>query len=65
MGTLIRAGVRVGKNSVIGMGSLVVRDVPSNSVVFGVPAKGKRGYTRSVYEKKKIDYERKLIGASI
>jgi UDP-perosamine 4-acetyltransferase len=32
-------GVTVGENSVIGAGSCIVRNIPANSVAFGVPAK--------------------------
>jgi UDP-perosamine 4-acetyltransferase len=32
-------GITVGENSVIGAGSCIVRDIPANSVAFGVPAR--------------------------
>lgn len=35
----IRNKITIGKNSFIGMSSVVTKDVPENSVVFGVPAK--------------------------
>lgn len=38
-GSFIRERVRVGKNSVIGMGSFVHYDVPSSTLQFGNPAK--------------------------
>ena len=47
---VIKAGVTVGKNSVVAMGSVVTKDVPPNVVVVGVPAKVK--YSREEYDKK-------------
>ena len=38
-GTTILYGVRIGTNVIVGAGSLVNKDVPSNCVVGGVPAK--------------------------
>lgn len=38
-GTTILYGVMIGSNVIIGAGSLVNRDIPSNSVVAGIPAK--------------------------
>ncbi len=35
---VIKAGVTVGKSSVVAMGAVVTRDVPKNSVVIGSPA---------------------------
>ena len=47
---VIKAGVTVGKNSVVAMGSVVTRDVPEDSVVIGIPATIR--YTREEYDKK-------------
>ena len=47
---VIKAGVTIGKNSVVAMGAVVTKDVPSNTVVVGVPAKEK--YSREEYDKK-------------
>jgi len=52
---VIKAGVTVGKNSVVAMGAVVTKDVPSDTVVVGVPAKIK--YSREEYDKKKKNWE--------
>jgi acetyltransferase-like isoleucine patch superfamily enzyme len=38
-GALIREGVTIGDNVIIGMGSVVLKDVPDKSVMVGNPAK--------------------------
>lgn len=40
---LIMPGVRIGDQCIVGAGSVVVRDVPSNSIVAGNPARIVRG----------------------
>ena len=52
---VIKAGVKIGKNSVVAMGAVVTEDVPPNCVVVGVPAKVK--YSREEYDKKKKKWE--------
>ena len=47
-GAMIKAGVRIGKGSVVAMGAVVTKDVPPGKVVLGVPA-------RVVYDRKKYD----------
>ena len=39
---VFKAGVSVGKNSVVAMGSVVTKDVPPNTIVTGVPARKRR-----------------------
>jgi len=39
LGAIVMPGVTVHKNSVVGAGSVVTKDVPEGSVVAGVPAK--------------------------
>lgn len=36
---ILLPGIKIGDNSIIGAGAIVTRDVPSNSVVAGVPAR--------------------------
>lgn len=52
---VIKAGVTIGKNSVVAMGAVVTRDVPPDTVVVGIPAKVK--YSREEYDKKKKEWE--------
>jgi len=49
-GAKILGGVTIGKNSVVGMGSIVTKDIPDNQVWFGNPAKFR--YSRKEYEMK-------------
>jgi acetyltransferase-like isoleucine patch superfamily enzyme len=35
----ILPGITIGENSLIGAGSVVTKDIPSNSIAYGVPAK--------------------------
>lgn len=39
MSATIRDGITVGKNSMVGMGAVVTKDVPNNTTVIGVPAR--------------------------
>jgi acetyltransferase-like isoleucine patch superfamily enzyme len=53
---VVKAGVTIGRNSVVGMGSVVTKDVPPETVVVGVPAKPV--YSREEYEKKRLEWNR-------
>ncbi len=55
-GAVIKAGVKIGRNSVVGMGAVVTKDVPPDTVVYGVPAKPI--YSRSVYDEKRLKWMR-------
>lgn len=39
IGAVVIEGVRIGARSVIGAGSVVLRDIPDNTVAYGVPAR--------------------------
>ena len=43
-GTIILPGVTIGKNSVIGAGSVVTRSIPENSVAYGNPCRVARNF---------------------
>lgn len=38
-GSVILPGVTIGKNSVIGAGSVIVKDIPANSIAVGNPCR--------------------------
>ena len=42
-GCMIKPGVVIGKNSILGLGSVLTKDVPDNEMWFGNPAKKHRG----------------------
>ena len=48
---VIKAGITIGKNSVVAMGAIVTRDVDENTVVAGSPAFLR--YSREEYDKKR------------
>lgn len=52
---VIKAGVTIGRNSVVAMGAVVTKDVPPETVVAGVPARAK--YSRAEFDKKKKEWE--------
>ena len=54
-GSMLKAGVRVGKKAVVGFGSVVTKDVPPETVVFGNPAKPRM--TLAEYLEKKKAWE--------
>lgn len=42
MGCKIKQGITIGENTIIGAGSVVTKNIPANSVAYGVPATIKR-----------------------
>ncbi|MEM3684622.1 MAG: hypothetical protein QXT39_03045, partial [Conexivisphaerales archaeon] len=52
---VIKAGVTIGRGSVVAMGSVVTKDVPPDKVVMGVPAK--IVYSKAHYDLKKRVWE--------
>ena len=60
-GVIIMPGIHIGKNSVIGAGSIVTRDVPENVVAFGNPCRVRREISERdrvfFYKDEKIDWE--------
>jgi UDP-2-acetamido-3-amino-2,3-dideoxy-glucuronate N-acetyltransferase len=53
--SVIGSGLRVGKKSVVAMGSVVTKNVPPETVVMGMPARPV--YSRADYDKKKDEWE--------
>lgn len=49
-GARILGAIKVGDNVIVGANSVVVSDVPSNSIVAGNPAKVVRSITEDIYE---------------
>lgn len=50
-GAVLKAGIRVGARSVVGMDAVVTRDVPPETVVYGNPARVR--YSLSEYLERK------------
>lgn len=50
----ILPGVRIGKNSIIGTMSVVIKDIPSNSIALGNPAKVVKKYNFEVNQWEKL-----------
>ena len=60
-GVIILPGVHIGKNTVIGAGSVVTKDIPDNVVAFGVPCRVAREISERdkqyFYKNEPIDWE--------
>lgn len=58
-GVIVLPGVNIGDNSVIGAGSIVTKDIPSNVVAYGTPCKVIREISKNdeiyYYKNRKID----------
>ena len=57
-GVTVCPGVTVGNNCVIGAGSVVTRDIPDNSLAYGVPCR----VARAITDADRIDIDRYKIG---
>jgi len=55
---VIKPGVTIGKNAVVGMGAVVTKDVPAETVVIGNPTRIK--YSRKEYDQKKAEWEQMI-----
>lgn len=53
---VVKAGVTIGRNSVVGMGAVVTKNVRADTVVAGCPAR--EVYSRAEYESKRIAWNR-------
>ena len=53
-GAMLKAGITVGNRSVIGMGAVVVKDVPPDTLVYGNPARA--GYPMERYLEKRKEW---------
>ena len=54
-GAVLKAGIKIGARSVVGMGSVVTKDVPPDVVVYGNPARTR--YSLDEYRMKKSEWE--------
>ncbi len=53
--TMLVAPIKVGDNSVTGAGSVVTKDVPADSLVYGAPAKEKKNFREKEEEIKSVE----------
>ena len=58
-GAVLKAGVSIGSRSVVGMGSIVTTDVPSDVVVYGNPARVRYSVKEYLEKKKNWDNTKK------
>lgn len=61
--SVIKAGVTIGENSVVGMGSVVTRNVPRDCVVIGVPARVV--YSRQDYDEKRRKWNQSGLSGKV
>ena len=51
---ILKAGITVGERAVIGMGAVVTKDVPPDTLVYGSPAR--QGYPMEQYVEKRKEW---------
>lgn len=64
MRSIIMPGVTIGKNCVIGAGSIVTKDVPDRTVVAGIPAKiicSTDEYAKKCIDKMPKDFDKEMM----
>jgi len=54
-GAMLKAGITIGSRTVVGLGSVVTKDIPPDTVIYGNPARSR--YNLGEYLKKKEEWE--------
>jgi acetyltransferase-like isoleucine patch superfamily enzyme/glycine cleavage system H lipoate-binding protein len=62
IGAVVYAGVRVGKESIVGSNSYVVSDIPPGKLAIGVPARVAGEATRTLSSERRADLAERMFG---